>query len=38
MDSLIKQLQEMRLPAMAAELEVLSEQKDFAKQKPEGKR
>jgi len=35
MDSLIKQLQEMRLPAMAAELEVLSEQKDFSKQKPE---
>ena len=35
MGSLIKQLQEMRLPAMAAELEALSEQKDFSKQNPE---
>ena len=30
----IKQLQEMRLPSMAAELEVLSSQKDFSKEDP----
>jgi len=35
MDSLIKQLQEMRLPAMVAKLEVLSEKKEFSKEKPE---